>query len=105
VLNKLYPEQYLHGKLPPDHLAAISLATGALWSVVGGYITAWLAPRKRWHHIAALVIWGEVMGIASAVMTWGQIQHWYQIGLILAWVPAVAIGGWLRAGKPDFQGA
>jgi len=55
VLNKMYPDQYVHGKMPPDHL--------------------------------------------------GQIQSWYQIGLILLWVPAVVIGGWLRAGKPDFKSA
>ena len=103
VLHMLFPDQYVHGKLPPDHLAAISLATSTLWSIIGGYITAWIAPRKPWHHILALVIWGELMGIASCIATWGQIQAWYQIGLLLLWAPAVAIGGWLRAGRPSLQ--
>ena len=101
----LFPDQYVHGKLPPDHLAAISLATSTLWSIIGVHITAWIAPRKPWHHILALVIWGELMGIASSIATWGQIQMWYQIGLLLLWPPAVAIGGWLRAGRPSLQKA
>ena len=105
VLNRMYPDQYVHGRMPPDHLVAISLATSTVWSVLGGYITAWVASRKRWRHIVGLVIWGELMGVVSAFATWGQIQSWYQIGLILLWVPAVVLGGWLRAGKPDFKSA
>jgi hypothetical protein len=38
-----------------------------------------------------------MMGIASAIATWGQIQPWYQIGLCVAWIPAVFLGGWIRA--------
>ncbi len=102
TLMKLFPDQYVQGKLPPGYLAAISLATSTLWSVLGGYITARLAPpRKPWHHIVALAIWGELLGIASSIATWGQTQIWYQIGLLVLWVPAVALGGWLRAGRPD----
>lgn len=69
-----------------------------MWSVIGGYITAQVVSRKRWHHIVALVIWGELMGVVSAIATWGQIQSWYLIGLILLWVPAVVLWG-LAAGE------
>ncbi len=105
AMNLLFPDQYVHGKLPPDFLAAISLATSTLWSIIGGYITARLAPNQPWRHIVALMIWGELMGITSSIMTWGQIQVWYQTGLLLLWAPAVSLGGWLRAGKPSFKNA
>lgn len=99
AMMKMYPDQYVHGQLPPDYLVWVSLLTSTLWSVLGGYVTARLAPRKVWHHILGLAIWGELMGVASAIATWGQVQTWYQIGLLVLWAPAVALGGWLRAGS------
>ncbi|WP_321476015.1 hypothetical protein [uncultured Paludibaculum sp.] len=100
VLAKLFPAEYVIGRMPPDYLVGISLATSTVWSVAGGWVTARLAPGRPWHHIVGLVIWGELLGIASSVMTWGQIQMWYQLGLLGLWMPAVVLGGWLRAGKP-----
>ncbi|MBI5085773.1 MAG: hypothetical protein HZB13_14385 [Acidobacteria bacterium] len=99
VMTKIFPDQYVAGKMPPDSLAALSLATSTLWSVVGGWVTARLAASKPWRHILGLFLWGELMGVVSAVMTWGLMQHWYQIGLLLAWLPAVVAGGWIRVGK------
>ncbi len=100
VMMKLFPNDYVHGTIPPDSLAAISLATSTLWSIAGGWVTARIAANRPWHHILGLIVWGELMGIVSTVMTWGQIQNWYQIGLLLMWIPAVVAGGWIRAGKP-----
>lgn len=103
LLHLLFPSEYTMGKRPPDYLAALSLVTSTLWSVVGGWVTARIAKTKPWHHILGLIVWGELMGVVSLVMTWGQIQAWYQIGLIVAWLPAVVAGGWIRAGKPTLQ--
>ena len=102
---KLFPHDYVQGKVPPDQLSAISLATSVLWSVVGGWVTVRIAASKPWHHILGLIVWGELMGIASAFMTWGQMQSWYQIGLIALWAPAVIAGGWIRAGRPTLRAA
>lgn len=100
LLHLLFPAQYTMGKMPPDHLAAVSLATSTLYSVVGGWVTARIAKDRPWRHIVGLMVWGELMGVASLIATWGQVQAWYQVGLIVAWIPAVAAGGWIRAGKP-----
>lgn len=103
LLHLLFPTEYTMGKQPPDYLAAISLLTSTVWSVAGGWVTARIAKNKPWHHILGLIVWGELMGVVSLVMTWGQIQPWYQIGLIVAWLPAVVAGGWIRAGKPTLR--
>ncbi len=103
LLHMLYPGDYAVGKMPPDRLAAVSLVSSTLYSVVGGWVTARIARAKPWHHILGLIVWGELMGVASLIATWGQIQPWYQIGLIVAWTPAVVAGGWIRAGKPAFR--
>lgn len=104
ILMKLFPHDYVTGQMPPDRLALVSLATGTLYSVAGGWVTARIAAFKPWTHAAALGLWGETLGIISTMMTLGQIQLWYQAGLLILWMPAVALGCWLRAGKPRFEG-
>jgi hypothetical protein len=99
VIHAMAPQEYVAGRIPPDWLAAISLATATLYSVAGGWLTARIASRKKWAHVVYLVMWGELMGLASAVMTWGKIQNWYQVGLLIAWIPAVLLGGYLHIGR------
>lgn len=93
VLTKLYPNEYRRGQMPPDYLTGLVLATSTLFSVPGGWVTARLAKTDPSRHILYLILWGELMGILSASMTWGQIQWWYQIGLLVLWIPAVLLGG------------
>lgn len=102
VLTKLFPKEYVAGQVPPDHLTAVSLVTATLYSVAGGWLTARLAASRPWLHAGYLMVWGETMGLASLAMTWGQIQAWYQIGLLVLWPAAVAAGCWIRAGRPEF---
>lgn len=100
VLGKMFPNEYVAGRIPPDRLSALSLGTATVYSVLGGWIMVKLARSSPWRHALWLILWGELMGVLSAVMTWGQIQPWYQIGLLIAWPLAVAAGCWLAAGKP-----
>lgn len=101
ALSRLFPSEYVPGRMPPDRLAAIGLGTGTMYSVLGGWVTARLAPLRPWAHLLGLMIWGELLGLVSAVVTWGQTQEWYQIGLLVMWTPAVVLGGWIHAGKPQ----
>lgn len=57
-----------------------------------------LARARPWRHALYLILWGELMGVVSAIMTWGQKQWRYQLGLLLAWPLAIAAGCWLAAG-------
>jgi uncharacterized membrane protein YccC len=68
-------------------------------------LTVRIAARKPWLHALALAAWGELMGTISTVANWGRIQEWYQIGLLVMWVPAVLAGAWIRAGRPGRQQA
>lgn len=103
VLGKTFPAEYVAGRIPPDRLSALSLATSTLYSVLGGWITVKLSRSNPWRHALYLILWGELMGVVSAVATWGQIQAWYQIGLLVAWPIAVAAGCWIAAGKPQSE--
>lgn len=86
--------------MPPDRLSALSLATATLYSVLGGWITVKLARSRPWRHAVSLILWGELLGVVSAVLTWGQIQWWHHIGLLAAWPAAVALGCRIAAGGP-----
>src|SRR5262245_60808837 len=44
-------------------MLAVALAYRCVWSVLGGYITAWLAPRSKMKHVYALGIIGTLGGI------------------------------------------
>jgi hypothetical protein len=99
VLGRMYPQSYVEGKMPPDSLSALSLATSLIYSIAGGWLTALLAVRRRWDHVWALVAWGVLMGTISTIFTWNKMQHWNQIGLILGWIPTVVLGGYLRIGR------
>ena len=102
ILMKVFPKDYVAGQMPPDHLTAISLITATLYSAAGGWLTARLARSRPWLHAGYLIVWGETMGLVSLALTWGQIQLWYQIGLLVLWPAAVAAGCWARAGRPGW---
>ncbi len=93
ILRKVIPNDYRDGQIPPDSVTSMVLATSALFSIPAGWVTAKLAKSDPARHVVYLILWGLLMGIVSAIMSWGQIQWWYQIGLIVLWIPAVLLGG------------
>lgn len=99
VLRKVLPNDYRDGQIPPDWVSAMVLTTSALFSIPAGWVTAKVARTDPSRHVVYLVLWGLLMGIVSAVMSWNQIQWWYHIGLIILWGPMVLLGGRLAAGR------
>jgi len=93
---KLFSGEYVQGQLPPVRLAALSLATSALWCIAGGWLCCSIARGFTWRHAAALALWGEAIAAISTYLAWGRIQPWYQVGILLIWPPAVLLGAWIR---------
>ena len=98
ILGRAFPEAFAPGRIAPAKFSALVLATTTLYSVAGGWATAYLTAAAGWRYLIALAIWGELAGIASVSMTWGQTKWWYAIGLLVLWIPAVLLGGYLRLG-------
>ena len=91
--------------LPPDGqtmyqlgLNALALAYRSLYTVVGGYICAALAPQSPRGHALVLGIIGTAAGTAGVFATWnmGLGPHWYPIALALGGLPLSWLGGALR---------
>jgi hypothetical protein len=95
VVGKICPSNYVSGTTPPAFYFVVSLVAAPLYSVLGGWICARLS-RKPWRDAVALVIFGEIMGVASLAMTWNSQPHWYGLALLALYPPAVLLGAWLR---------
>jgi len=91
------------GVFPPsgqpmsDALFVWATVYRAAFTVLGGYITARLAPRKPMTHVLALGVLGIVAGSAGAIATWDLGPEfgpkWYPILLVVTALPCVWAGG------------
>ncbi|MDQ0463170.1 hypothetical protein QO010_000918 [Caulobacter ginsengisoli] len=77
---------------------AVALAYRSLFTVVGGWLTARLAPTAPMIHAGVLSVLGLAGGLAGVIVTWNMNlgPHWYPIGLAVGAVPLTLLGGWLR---------
>lgn len=85
---------------PLFETAPLLLALGyrIVYNVVGGYVTARLAPRNPMRHAVVLGVVGLVLGAAGAIATIPMHlgPSWYPIALVIAALPCAWLGGWLH---------
>lgn len=78
-------------------LNALALAYRVVFAILGGYVTARLAPSSPGVHVLVLAGIGLVLGVlgvfASMSANLGPI--WLPIALVVTAVPCVWFGGWL----------
>ena len=81
----------------------LATAYRILYGVVGGYITARLAPREPMAHALVLGVVGLLVSILGAVLTWSEGPafgpHWYPVALIVVAIPCAWLGGRLFVKK------
>jgi len=78
---------------PP--LLAFALAYRALFGVIGGFVTARLAPVRPAMHAAILGTIGALAAVAGAVAMWSVGNHWYPIALAVLSLPETLAGAWV----------
>ena len=86
-------------------MLAVALAYRTVYTVLGGYVTAWLAPQNPMKHVWVLAILGQLGGIAGVIAGWNLSSHWYPIAIAVLAIPSVWLGGRLktRASSPQMQ--
>lgn len=94
VLEKLgiFPPVSEHG-LFITWMLVLALVYRSVYTVVGGYVTAKLAPNNPMRHIIILMVLGGVGGIAGAVAGWNLSAHWYPVLLAITGPVFVWLGG------------
>lgn len=77
-------------------LLVVAFAYRSAYAVVGGYITARLAPNRPMRHVTVLGILGTIGGILGIIAGWDLSAHWYPIALAVTAFPLVWWGGTLK---------
>ena len=80
-------------------LNLLALSYRILYTVLGGYITARLAPRSPMRHVAAVGILGTIAGSAGAIAAIRLADlgpNWYPIAIAVTGFPCVWLGGVLN---------
>src|SRR5258708_26609093 len=107
VVLSLGTDQILHmlGVYPPwdepmhdTGLLVLALSYRIVYTVIGGAIAAWLAPKAPMRHAGILGLIGLIPGaagvVAAASMDLGPL--WYPIALALTGLPCCCLGGVLH---------
>jgi hypothetical protein len=86
-------------------LNLLALSYRILYTVVGGYLTASLAPHSPMRHVFVVGALGSIVGTAGAVAAIRMADlgpTWYPIALAITGFPCVWLGGVLyRARHPE----
>ena len=109
ALLSLGTDVLLHasGVFPPwgqsmaDGLYVLATVYRVVYTVLGGYLTAALAPRRPMSHVMVLGAIGIVAATVGVVATWNAGPafgpRWYPLLLLVTALPCVWAGGLLRA--------
>lgn len=71
----------------------VALVYRTVFTVLGGFVTAKLAPSKPMKHVMVLAVLGTVAGIGGVFAGWQYGNHWYPIALAVSAFPAIWYGG------------
>jgi hypothetical protein len=80
-------------------LYILALSYRIIYGIVGGYVTARLAPHAPVGHALVLGVVGLALSTAGAVAMWNFGPHWYPIALALTALPCAWLGGVLYRPK------
>ncbi len=84
---------------PPDKglfdtgLLLLALAYRSVFSVIGCYVTAWLAPDRPVAHALALGLLGVIVSALGTIAARGLGPAWYGLSLVVVALPLAWLGG------------
>jgi hypothetical protein len=93
-----FKEQQEHG-FHAWWMLSLALIYRSIYAVVGGYVTAALAPSRPMRHVMVLGVIGLVSATLGTIANWDKMTGstaWYPILLILLTLPCVWLGGKLK---------
>jgi len=91
-----------------DSLFLLATAYRIVYSILGSYLTARLAPHRPMLHALILGVVGVLLSFAGALSTWNKGPEfgpkWYPITLIVMAIPIAWVGGKLRVKQLQASG-
>lgn len=82
-----------HQQLFDAWMLGIALAYRSVFTVVGGYVTARLAPQNSMRHVYVLMALVFVGSIAGVIAGWSLGNQWYPLALAITGPLFVLLGG------------
>lgn len=95
--NSVLPAMNSAQAAPP--LLALALSYRTLFGVLGGYVTARLAPSRPMTHATVLGGLGTLAAVGGVVAMWQWGNHWYSIALAVLALPQTLLGALLAMRK------
>jgi hypothetical protein len=92
LVPDLYPQPAPGVQIPPAGLA-LNVTYGFVYAILGGWVTARLAPRLPMKHVYALCAAIAVFGLVSALMLAGMLPLWYSLALVALGILGAVLGG------------
>ena len=83
------------GTVGSDGELAFALGYRTLITIIGGAITAWLAPSHPVRLATILGAVGTLPAILGVIAMWNLGHQWYGVALAGLALPSTALGGWL----------
>ena len=86
------------GQIMSNPLFLLATAYRTVYSVVGSYLTARLAPNRPMGHALVGGAIGLVLSTVGALATWNKDlgPHWYPLALVVTALPCAWVGGKFR---------
>ena len=86
------------GQTMSNPLFLLATVYRTVYSIVGSYITARLAPNRPMQHALLGGAIGLVLSVVGAVVTWNKDlgPHWYPLALVVTALPCAWVGGEIR---------
>jgi hypothetical protein len=83
------------GQPTPSGPLVVATLYRIVYSIVGSYVVARLAPSKPMKHALISGVIGVIASAAGAIATWNRDfgPHWYPLALIVIALPCAWVGG------------
>lgn len=93
VLFRVFRDRFSDDMVTTDTtVLGVTLALTVLYSLIAGFVTARLAPRRPIVHGVALGVVQTAIGIAVQSAYWNVIPGWYHVAFIGMLFPATVAG-------------
>ena len=100
ILMSLAPHWFKEGgKVESVPVLLLMLSYSLAFSILGGYVAAFIARRKEVTHAFALGVVQLAMGIVATIKFFDTAPLWWHVALLALLVPANVLGGLLRGGQ------
>jgi hypothetical protein len=98
ILTSVNPTLY-KGRVEAVDVLALTILRSFIFSIIAGYVTAWIARWDEIKHAIALGVLQLTFGIVVSAQTFEILPLWYHIVFNLLLIPGNVLGGWWRSNK------